>query len=77
MMSESMFGSTMWVGHWMWMWMLVIAILVVIPVYRICKRAGYSGWLGLLILVPMVNLMLLYFIAFSDWPASKKGAQYE
>lgn len=75
MMSESMFGSTMWVGHWMWM--LVIVILVVIPVYRICKRAGYSGWLGLLILVPMVNLMLLYFIAFSDWPASKKGAQYE
>ncbi|MCW8356431.1 MULTISPECIES: hypothetical protein [Marinomonas] len=75
MMNESMFGSTMWAGHWLWM--LVVAILVVVPVYRICQRAGYSGWLGLLILVPMVNLVLLYFIAFSDWPASKKGAQDE
>ncbi|MFT7113016.1 MAG: hypothetical protein ACI9PC_001637 [Porticoccaceae bacterium] len=52
-------------------------MLVVVPVYRICQRAGYSGWLGLLILVPMVNLVLLYFIAFSDWLASKKGAKDE
>jgi hypothetical protein len=69
MMNESMFGNTMWAGHWLWM--LVVAIAVVIPVWRICQRAGYPGWLGILILIPMVNLALLYFIAFAGWPADK------
>lgn len=75
MMDESMFGNTMWAGHWLWM--LVIAIVVVIPVWRICQRAGYPGWLGVLILIPMVNLALLYFVAFADWPVNKTGAQNE
>lgn len=75
MMNESMFGNTMWAGHWLWM--LVIAIVVVIPVWRICQRAGYPGWLGVLMLIPMVNLALLYFIAFANWPADKTGAPNE
>jgi hypothetical protein len=75
MMDENMFGSTMWAGQWLWM--LMIAIVVVIPVWRICQRAGYPGWLGFLMLIPMVNLALLYFIAFADWPADKTGAQNE
>ena len=68
---ENMFGNTMWAGHWLWM--LVIAIVVVIPAWRICQRTGYPGWMGILILIPIVNLVLLYFIAFADWPAGKAG----
>jgi hypothetical protein len=75
MMNESMYGNAMWSGHWLWM--LVVAIVVVVPVWRICRRTGYPGWLGLLMLVPMVNLVLLYFIACADWPASKVGARNE
>jgi len=26
-----------------------------------------------LILIPIVNLVLLYFIAFSDWPVERSG----
>lgn len=69
MMEGNMYGHTMWAGHWLWM--LVVAIAVVIPVWRICQRTGYSGWMGLLILIPMVNLFLLYFLAFSAWPADR------
>ena len=29
--------------------------------------------LGLLTLIPVANLVLLYFIAFADWPADKTG----
>ncbi|RUO39084.1 hypothetical protein CWE15_10105 [Aliidiomarina taiwanensis] len=75
MMNSNMFGHTMWAGHWLWM--LVIAIALVIPTWRICQRTGYPGVLGLLVLVPVVNLALLYFIAFSDWPTDKKGARNE
>ncbi len=68
-MAENMFGYTMWAGHWLWM--LVIAIVVVIPAWRICQRAGFPGWMGTLILIPFVNLVLLYVIAFADWPVDK------
>ncbi|MCK7545985.1 hypothetical protein MLC59_17640 [Marinobacter bryozoorum] len=71
MMEGDMFGNTMWAGHWLWM--LVIGIVVVIPARRICQRTGYPGWMGVLILIPIVNLVLLYFIAFSDWPVERSG----
>ena len=75
MMSENMSGSMMGAGHWLWM--ILIAFVVVVPVWRICRRTGYPGWLGLLMLIPIVNLVLLYFIAFADWPANKTGAGNE
>lgn len=68
-MGNHMFDNTVWAGHWLWM--LVVAIVVVIPVWRICQRTGYPGWLGILILIPIVNLLFLYFLAFADWPVNK------
>lgn len=41
--------------------------IVVIPYWRIFKKAGFSPFLSLLILVPVANLVILYFVAFSDW----------
>jgi len=52
--------------------MLIIGILVLIPVWRICTKAGYSGWLSLLVLIPIANLLLLYFLAFSEWPLERQ-----
>lgn len=69
MMHSNMFVNSMWVEHWLWM--LIIAFIVIIPSWRICQRAGYSGWLGILAIVPMINLALLYFMAFSSWPSEK------
>lgn len=70
-MENHMLGNTMWAGHWLWM--LVVAVVVVIPVWRICRRTGYPGWLGILILIPVANLLFLYFLAFADWPTNKSG----
>ena len=50
--------------------LLVIGpLLLVWPAARICRRAGFSPWLGLLILVPLANILLLWYIAFTPWPA--------
>lgn len=68
-MGHEMYGNPMWAGHWLWM--LIVAIVVVVPVWRICQRVGYPGWFGVLILIPIVNLVLLYVLAFSEWPAEK------
>jgi hypothetical protein len=37
--------------------------------FRISDQAGYSPWLGLLALVPVVNLFMLLYFAFADWPS--------
>lgn len=66
MMRNDMFDM-MGAGHLLWM--LVIAVVAVIPAWRICQRTGYPGFMGILILVPLLNLALLYFIAFANWPA--------
>ena len=50
-------------------WMLLISAIVVLPFWRICTKAGYSGWLSLLVLIPIVNMVFVYFLGFSEWPS--------
>lgn len=66
MMGHQMFGG---MGF---LWMLIVGILLVVPTWRICQRIGYPGPIGLLIVVPIANIVLLYFIAFSKWQTSQK-----
>ena len=49
--------------------MVIMAVLIVVPFWRICSKAGYPGPLSLLMLLPIANLILLYFLAFARWPA--------
>ncbi|HKE86600.1 MAG TPA: hypothetical protein VKB50_22750 [Vicinamibacterales bacterium] len=48
-----------------------MGLVVVWPAGRICRRAGFSPWLGLLAIVPLVSLVLLWFIAYADWPSQR------
>jgi cell division protease FtsH len=44
-----------------------LALLAVPPFWVIFRKAGFSGWLAMLILIPMVNLIMIYIVAFSKW----------
>jgi hypothetical protein len=46
----------------------LIALFWVVPFWMIFKKAGYHPALSLLILVPLVNVILVYFLAFAPWP---------
>ena len=48
--------------------LLPLAILVV-PFWQIFKKAGFSPWLSLLMLVPLANFVMLFVLAFASWPA--------
>lgn len=48
---------------------LVSLALLTIPLWRIMQRAGFSPWLSLLALVPVVNVIALWLFAFGRWPA--------
>jgi len=47
---------------------LVIIIFYVIIYWRIFAKAGYSGALGLLMFVPIANIIMLCILAFGEWP---------
>jgi hypothetical protein len=47
---------------------LVGMAIVLIPLWQICKKAGFSPWLSLLVLLyPVGGLILLYVLAFARW----------
>jgi len=48
--------------------LLIMVILIILPFWFIFSKAGYSEWLSLLMVVPIVNIAMLYFLAFSTWP---------
>ncbi len=53
------------------------SLLLVWPAARICKRIGFSPWLGILAALPIANVALLWVVAFAPWPGpppSQRGA---
>jgi len=51
--------------------LIIVAIiaLFVWPYSRIFRKAGFSPWLGLLMVIPLVNIAMTFFLAFATWPA--------
>ena len=59
----TLFVFALVIGH------LVLALVLIIPTWRICTRAGFSGALSLLHLVPLIGwLIVMAILAFSPWP---------
>ena len=48
--------------------LLVIAVVVLylMPVWKIFKKLNHSGWLSLLMVVPVINIIVLWIVALSD-----------
>jgi hypothetical protein len=62
-------STEMYFGTGNLLFLLAVGILVVIPYWKLWQRTGHSGAWGLLMLVPLVNLISLWVLAFKDWPA--------
>ena len=59
-------------------WLLIIVTSTVIGLIIWCKlfsKAGYHWALGLLILVPIANIVVPFYLAFADWPVLKELRQ--
>ena len=54
----------------------LISIVVLIPWFFIFKKAGFSPWLALLMFVPLVNIIMMYFLAFARWNVVPAGLVY-
>ena len=52
--------------------LLLIKVLMTWAFCRICSKAGYSWALGLLMLLPVADIVLPLVLAFSIWPVQKE-----
>jgi hypothetical protein len=59
-------GMGFGVTHWVVFAAFVAAFLY--PVGRILDRIGFSPLWSVVALIPLVNLIALWVLAFSDWP---------
>ena len=51
---------------------LIAAAIKALIFCKIFSKAGYSWALGLLILVPIANIIMAFYLAFADWPVQKE-----
>jgi len=59
-----------------WHWLIVIfwVAIFLVPAWRIATKAGYSGALSLLTLIPVVNIVIIWVFAFVKWPVERDAA---
>jgi hypothetical protein len=67
-------GASMLLGGPTASWVLIgllVAMLVVFAIvfWKVSQKAGLAPWLGLLMLLPVVNLGVGLYVAFTSWPA--------
>ena len=55
---------------------LLLSLLLIIPTWRICRRAGFSGALSLFHLLPVIGMFIVMAVlAFATWPAGETGKE--
>ena len=60
----------------MWYLGIVGLAVIVIPLWRVCDRAGFNPALALLAFVPFAGVVIVgAVLAFGDWPALRKPVQ--
>lgn len=51
---------------------LVVIILTAVVFCKIFSKAGFHWALGLLMMIPIANLIMLLVLAFSTWPIQRE-----
>lgn len=52
---------------------ILVALVGVLPFWFICKKAGLTPWLALIMIIPFGALVLPFVLAFIDWPALREA----
>lgn len=46
----------------------ITLVVLAVAFYKLFQKAGFSGAIGLLMLIPVVNLGVALYLAFAEWP---------
>jgi hypothetical protein len=58
---------------WHWIVVLVALFVYLFPAIKILQKAGYSGWWCIVLLIPFLNVIMLWVFAFAEWPKLSGG----
>jgi uncharacterized membrane protein len=47
---------------------VILAVFAVLPFWKIFSKAGYPGVMGLAMVVPILNIIMVFYLGFADWP---------
>lgn len=68
--SDALGGIAAWFAFCVGLFVLVTIVAMVFLTYRILTKAGYSGWLSLLVIVPFGFFAIILILAFDTWPTA-------
>ena len=51
--------------------LVVVSAIVVLPYWKIFQKAGFPGALALTQIVPPLGLLVLFYVAFAEWPVHR------
>jgi hypothetical protein len=46
----------------------ILSLLQLVAFWKILGRMGYPPWLAIMASIPLVNLIVLYYVALTPWP---------
>jgi hypothetical protein len=49
-------------------WVAILSLLQLVAFWKILGRMGFPPWLAIMASIPVINLVLLYYVALSPWP---------
>lgn len=50
----------------------VVGFVFILPFWKIFSKAGFSGWLSLTQIIPILNFVVLFYLAFAEWPVHRE-----
>lgn len=60
----------------MWfLWFIITGLIIIFPFWKIFQKAGFNGALGILMIIPFVNIVMIFYLAFAEWPALRGSGQ--
>jgi hypothetical protein len=57
--------------------LITAAYLLVIPWIKIFRRVGMSEGLGILMLIPVINVVIFFIFAYLEWPIEREIRRFE
>jgi hypothetical protein len=52
---------------------LVMCVAIIWAFCNIFGKAGFSKWMGLLMIVPLVNFIMILYLGFAEWPVHRRS----
>jgi hypothetical protein len=53
--------------------MAILSLLQLVAFWKIFARMGFPPWLAIIASLPLVNLVVLYYVALTPWPVERRA----